>query len=360
MRPSPRGAFSRAAWTRRALRCLVDAPTNRTRPATTGRGTPEPRTFSRKSPASGRTRSSGGHVARGQLVAGRGGAACGGVRWIGGEPSSPSDRRGSRSWRRRDGGNRARPRLRVLVPELTAFSAPNSGPTASSCTGTIARRRDQSTSVPLLLGRGGPCARSRERAAGRPARPPGGEARARARCRARLELLRQPILLRRERWTCRPWLSLVTGRPIPGRSILPSVGGIRTRAAVSGPGETRVRRRWRLRARPGGDPAADPSRQPLRGRNRHARRASRARAVPFAEEPQLGTANAAIARATASPPVPPEAPAHLLVDPAAVDGAVPGTEVDSQIRIDFAQPAGSALVRGSVEVMPGRQKPPKR
>lgn len=36
---------------------------------------------------------------------------------------------------------------------------------------------------------------------------------------------------------------------------------------------------------------------------------------------------------------------HLFVDPAAVDGALPGSEVDWQLRIDYAQHTGSALVR---------------
>lgn len=38
-------------------------------------------------------------------------------------------------------------------------------------------------------------------------------------------------------------------------------------------------------------------------------------------------------------------PRHLLADPAAIDGAIPGTEVDWQLRIDYAQHAGSAMVR---------------
>jgi hypothetical protein len=37
--------------------------------------------------------------------------------------------------------------------------------------------------------------------------------------------------------------------------------------------------------------------------------------------------------------------AHLLADPASVDGAMPGTEVDWQLRIDYSQHAGCALVR---------------
>jgi hypothetical protein len=36
---------------------------------------------------------------------------------------------------------------------------------------------------------------------------------------------------------------------------------------------------------------------------------------------------------------------YLLADPAAVDGAMPGSEVDWQLRIDYAQHAGSALLR---------------
>jgi hypothetical protein len=37
--------------------------------------------------------------------------------------------------------------------------------------------------------------------------------------------------------------------------------------------------------------------------------------------------------------------AHLFADPAAVAGAIPGSEVDWQLRIDYAQHAGSAMVR---------------
>jgi hypothetical protein len=38
-------------------------------------------------------------------------------------------------------------------------------------------------------------------------------------------------------------------------------------------------------------------------------------------------------------------PQHLLADPAAVEGGIPATEVDWQLRIDFAQHTGSALIR---------------
>jgi hypothetical protein len=38
-------------------------------------------------------------------------------------------------------------------------------------------------------------------------------------------------------------------------------------------------------------------------------------------------------------------PRHLFADPAAVEGAMPGSEVDWDLRIDFAQHAGSAMVR---------------
>jgi hypothetical protein len=37
--------------------------------------------------------------------------------------------------------------------------------------------------------------------------------------------------------------------------------------------------------------------------------------------------------------------AYLFVDPTAIDGAMPGSEVDWQLRIDYAQHTGSALVR---------------
>jgi hypothetical protein len=38
-------------------------------------------------------------------------------------------------------------------------------------------------------------------------------------------------------------------------------------------------------------------------------------------------------------------PRHLFADPAAVEGAMPGSEVDWHLRIDFVQHAGSAMVR---------------
>jgi hypothetical protein len=36
---------------------------------------------------------------------------------------------------------------------------------------------------------------------------------------------------------------------------------------------------------------------------------------------------------------------HLFADPEAIDGAMPGSEVDWQLRIDYAQHTGSALIR---------------
>ncbi len=38
-------------------------------------------------------------------------------------------------------------------------------------------------------------------------------------------------------------------------------------------------------------------------------------------------------------------PKHLFADPEAIDGALPGSQVDWQLRIDYAQHAGSAMVR---------------
>src|SRR5258708_39335897 len=38
-------------------------------------------------------------------------------------------------------------------------------------------------------------------------------------------------------------------------------------------------------------------------------------------------------------------PRHLLAEPAAVQGAIPGSEVDWLLRIDYAQHTGCALVR---------------
>ncbi|WP_394843617.1 hypothetical protein LZC95_42030 [Pendulispora brunnea] len=38
-------------------------------------------------------------------------------------------------------------------------------------------------------------------------------------------------------------------------------------------------------------------------------------------------------------------PTHLFADPAAVHGAIPGSPVDFQLRIDYAQHAGSAMIR---------------
>jgi hypothetical protein len=36
---------------------------------------------------------------------------------------------------------------------------------------------------------------------------------------------------------------------------------------------------------------------------------------------------------------------YLFEDPAAIEGAMPGSEVDWQLRIDYTQHAGSALLR---------------
>jgi hypothetical protein len=55
---------------------------------------------------------------------------------------------------------------------------------------------------------------------------------------------------------------------------------------------------------------------------------------------QLRRALALIIRQQFSP-----GPAHLFADPEAVHGAIPGSEVDWEIRIDYAQHAGSAMVR---------------
>jgi hypothetical protein len=38
-------------------------------------------------------------------------------------------------------------------------------------------------------------------------------------------------------------------------------------------------------------------------------------------------------------------PRHLFKDPEAVNGAMPGSEVDWELRIDYTQHTGSALVR---------------
>lgn len=55
---------------------------------------------------------------------------------------------------------------------------------------------------------------------------------------------------------------------------------------------------------------------------------------------QLRRALALILRQQFSP-----GPTHLFADPSAVEGAIPGSEVDWEIRIDYAQHAGSAMVR---------------
>ena len=55
---------------------------------------------------------------------------------------------------------------------------------------------------------------------------------------------------------------------------------------------------------------------------------------------QLRRALALIVRQQFSP-----GPAHLFADPQAMRGAIPGSEVDWEIRIDYAQHAGSAMVR---------------
>jgi hypothetical protein len=52
-------------------------------------------------------------------------------------------------------------------------------------------------------------------------------------------------------------------------------------------------------------------------------------------------------------------PTHMLADPAAVAGALPGSEVDWQLRIDYAQHAGSAMLRWLAlrETAGGRERP---
>jgi hypothetical protein len=55
---------------------------------------------------------------------------------------------------------------------------------------------------------------------------------------------------------------------------------------------------------------------------------------------QLRRALALIIRQQFSP-----GPAHLFADPQAMHGAIPGSEVDWEIRIDYAQHAGSAMIR---------------
>jgi hypothetical protein len=49
---------------------------------------------------------------------------------------------------------------------------------------------------------------------------------------------------------------------------------------------------------------------------------------------------------------------YLFVDPSAIDGAMPGSEVDWQLRIDYAQHTGSALVRW-LERQDGEQHSPQ-
>ena len=52
-------------------------------------------------------------------------------------------------------------------------------------------------------------------------------------------------------------------------------------------------------------------------------------------------------------------PRHLLADPAAVEGAIPASEVDWHLRIDFAQHAGSALLRWLARLGPSpHTRPP--
>jgi hypothetical protein len=43
--------------------------------------------------------------------------------------------------------------------------------------------------------------------------------------------------------------------------------------------------------------------------------------------------------------VPGRAPMHLFAAPDVVQGAMPGSAVDDQLRIDYAQHAGSAMIR---------------
>lgn len=71
-----------------------------------------------------------------------------------------------------------------------------------------------------------------------------------------------------------------------------------------------------------------------------ARRAGRPAAELVPLEQQLRRSLAMLLRHQFHP-----GPKHLFADPAAVDGALPGSEVDWQLRIDYAQHTGSALVR---------------
>jgi hypothetical protein len=77
--------------------------------------------------------------------------------------------------------------------------------------------------------------------------------------------------------------------------------------------------------------------------------AARRAGVPAAElaplENQMRRSLALLVRQQIRVDVPGTGRAHLLANPQAIDGAMPGSEVDWQLRIDYTQHAGSAMVR---------------
>jgi hypothetical protein len=145
-----------------------------------------------------------------------------------------------------------------------------------------------------------------------------------------------------EHWTCQAADDLWDRAPDPRRSTSAFGGGLRAQASVRS-GDTP----YDADGAYGLGPLVTPRLTPVGSRAEAGiatlEAAMRAR-VPDAElsalRRQMRRSLAVLMRHQFHP-----GPAHLFADPAAVDGALPGSEVDWQIRIDYAQHTGSALVR---------------
>ena len=259
-------------------------------------------------------------------------------------PSSRSSRSRARSSTRRYARRRARAgrlsaraaatRRRVHAPVRPRCATSRS--TSSSST-IRARRRSRSRAPTRSLGD----PRDLDAASAR-ARAPGGPG---------VELLRQPLLFGRRA------LDLPGhGRPLGSRARAPRALDFCLRwqaygrKLMYGAGDTAVRRRRRLRRRPRRHAAPHSRRQPVRGGHRDARR-GRARA---ATRPRAaGRVSRLDGRCAAPSPCScgissVRAPRVPVRRPGLRSGAMPGSEVDWQLRIDYAQHAGSALVRLAV------------
>ena len=125
--------------------------------------------------------------------------------------------------------------------------------------------------------------------------------------------------------------------------FLRALAGVRPcRATARGGFVFRRRRRPGRRSR--GNATPNPRREPLRSRGRHARRRAKGRKGSRVEvakiDAQLRRALALLLRQQFRP-----GPRHLFKNPGAVYGAMPGSEADWALRIDYVQHAGSAMIR---------------